>query len=508
MGGHALKKSRTRRYCLSEYNKTIQDVLPIISRFFGWISVPAHFNEKESFGDLDVLVFQPLVFPDFKLKNELEKALGSKEVVANGPVWSFEYKEFQIDIIPCATWTDFVPLVAFSCYGDLGMLLGVFATTMGLSFGQDGVSIRVINPWSVLEEKKRLDQKMEGAFETLTIVSLPKLTKMKVTQNLRQMMEILGLPLEGRHPWKPISLLESFLDKVADKSALRFMFVCEHLYVMKGPEFAEQEFIHSCDSFDDVELKILPSDYANMAEILDWVKSSVYYDSKVMEPSLEKHRQKQCVKRPNMRAIAPTELEEESSDDKQKIREKQRHKIDLKQQNRTRVLKNFPDVFESYKTAVISDQLQKVAKSNWCMSEIREAIGKDGKELGQCLSAFRNAKTKQEPDFMGEVHVDLRRGCTCPTDNKQEEPKEKGFTCPTKKIQEEPEEHGVTDPTENKQEDLEDAFRVYPSVMDFPEKVVVTPGGLLDPWHFYLLTHSPKEIVQDIVEFVSQAEDR
>ena len=100
MGGNALKNTKTRRYNKDEYlsvanyvvtnlltnELTIVDVAPIES-----------YREKETFGDLDVLYS---TIDDLCITiDQIKKLFSPNQIVKNGDVISFDYKELQVDLI-------------------------------------------------------------------------------------------------------------------------------------------------------------------------------------------------------------------------------------------------------------------------------------------------------------------------------------------------------------------------------------------------------------------------
>ena len=96
-----------------------------------------YFKSKESFGDADILVLVDKDI-DFNIKEWIIEEFGSKEVVVNGGVYSFEFNELQVDFIltPLRNWE--TSQVYFS-YNDLHNLIGKVAHRFGLKWGFDGL---------------------------------------------------------------------------------------------------------------------------------------------------------------------------------------------------------------------------------------------------------------------------------------------------------------------------------------------------------------------------------
>lgn len=137
MGGNALSVY-TRRYSADEYYELEKEVLGILRRHFPDRRVetlPAY-RQKESFGDMDVL------FESDNLRTNLREFIsdkfGSKEIKKNGSCYSFEYKEFQIDLINMPAH-NFQTALNYYSWNDLGNFLGRIAYRMGFKYGHEGL---------------------------------------------------------------------------------------------------------------------------------------------------------------------------------------------------------------------------------------------------------------------------------------------------------------------------------------------------------------------------------
>jgi len=141
MGGNALKNCVTRRYGADEYYQLDHNVFMKLACLFGETQVFLHtidaYRAKESFGDLDILLGCDDLPSDWV--ERIVEEFKPKEWVKNSNVLSFEYKEFQIDVIP-APMKEFHTSKNYFAYNDLGNLLGRLAHSMGLKLGHDGLS--------------------------------------------------------------------------------------------------------------------------------------------------------------------------------------------------------------------------------------------------------------------------------------------------------------------------------------------------------------------------------
>jgi hypothetical protein len=151
MGGNALKEFNPKRV-------TSMDVMNIwwrieaITNLFG---VEAHLVpwclDKETHGDVDILIHQDIEVHFVNLLGWLN--VDSKHIVRNGPVISFGYPInghiVQVDFIKVSS----VDMQFARCYysgGGLGMILGRVASWYGYVFAADGLRLRAdrMKPWS------------------------------------------------------------------------------------------------------------------------------------------------------------------------------------------------------------------------------------------------------------------------------------------------------------------------------------------------------------------------
>lgn len=139
MGGNALKNCNTRRYSKQEYEVLgynivchLQDMFPKCA-----VEVIKAYNCKETFGDLDILIESNYLPTDWV--ESVKGCFKPKEMVKNGNVLSFEYEEFQIDLIVTPS-EQYDTSVNYFGYNDLGNLLGRLANSIVLKLGHDGLS--------------------------------------------------------------------------------------------------------------------------------------------------------------------------------------------------------------------------------------------------------------------------------------------------------------------------------------------------------------------------------
>jgi len=134
MGGNALSVP-TRRYSKDEYFQLQKEITHELWFIYQSVLTIPSYKNKDSFGDLDLIVNKPKYD---NLNYFLEWDLGSKQIVTNGEVVSFEYKEFQVDLIHIDPTKLHIARTYFS-YNDLGVLMGVLAKRLNCKYGHEGL---------------------------------------------------------------------------------------------------------------------------------------------------------------------------------------------------------------------------------------------------------------------------------------------------------------------------------------------------------------------------------
>lgn len=139
MGGNALKNTETRRYNAFEYHELCNDVYTQLWKLFPKciFSIITAYRNKPSFGDMDIVISSE------NLHNNYVELLISHfkptEWVKNGNVLSFDYKQFQIDLI-VAHPDEYHTSLHYFAYNDLGNLCGKLAHQLGVKLGHNGLS--------------------------------------------------------------------------------------------------------------------------------------------------------------------------------------------------------------------------------------------------------------------------------------------------------------------------------------------------------------------------------
>lgn len=143
MGGNALKGiAETRRFAKDEYFALEKDVTDKLKKVFPFASVSAvvAYKNKDSFGDMDVLFYnpEPIHWPRY-----LTQLFDTKGYTKNGGVTSFEYNGIQVDLIMCSSQEEYITSMFYFAYNDLGNFMGRIAHKMGFKYGHRGLTFIV-----------------------------------------------------------------------------------------------------------------------------------------------------------------------------------------------------------------------------------------------------------------------------------------------------------------------------------------------------------------------------
>lgn len=136
MGGNALKNTITRRYNKDEYYKLEKKMIETLSKKFDKAQSTICYKEKDSFGDMDILVLSDNL--TFDILEYIQETFNPTQIVKNSNVYSFDVEELQIDLqlVPKELWET---SVIYYSYNDLHSFIGKIARRFGLKWGWDGL---------------------------------------------------------------------------------------------------------------------------------------------------------------------------------------------------------------------------------------------------------------------------------------------------------------------------------------------------------------------------------
>jgi hypothetical protein len=136
MGGQALKNTFTRRYNKDEFDLLTPIVKEKLEKYFKKVYLIQGHRNKETYGDADFLVL--IDDNELNINTILNDEFFTKEIFKNGNIYSFEYKEFQIDLI-LTTQSKWETSINYFNWSDLGNLIGKVAHKFGLKWGFEGL---------------------------------------------------------------------------------------------------------------------------------------------------------------------------------------------------------------------------------------------------------------------------------------------------------------------------------------------------------------------------------
>lgn len=147
MGGNALKELETRRVDRNEYMEIRDHVLMTLRNGkLGERKIEdiLAYRTKPDFGDLDVLV-ETFSGESIDWMGKIKELFNPRQIAHNSSCYSFDYKNFQIDLILTPT-DDFDSSYVYFAWNDLGNLMGRVFKKLGFKYGHKGLSYIWRNP--------------------------------------------------------------------------------------------------------------------------------------------------------------------------------------------------------------------------------------------------------------------------------------------------------------------------------------------------------------------------
>jgi len=143
MGGKALKKLgiETIRLNKEDYDRTVNNLFKYLYKLFpkSKFHVVRSFKEKKDFGDVDIIVTKYKDMPSSAELVKHEFMLNTKGYIKNGNVTSFEYENFQIDLI-FTSEKNFETTKDFMDFDPCGNLMGKISHKFGVKYGNAGLT--------------------------------------------------------------------------------------------------------------------------------------------------------------------------------------------------------------------------------------------------------------------------------------------------------------------------------------------------------------------------------
>jgi hypothetical protein len=166
MGGKALNKYGvfTERKGTEEFEQIGYQLNVRVFFDLGlFTAVVTCYRTKADHGDLDMLIKVP-VNVQVDWKNYIQGAFNPQAINANGGVYSFDYKGFQVDFIPIPESKWETALIYFS-YDPLGNIMGKTYHKFGLSYGWEGLFYKYRNPHGTNSENILLTNDARRIFD-------------------------------------------------------------------------------------------------------------------------------------------------------------------------------------------------------------------------------------------------------------------------------------------------------------------------------------------------------
>ena len=149
MGGRALKQYGviTERKNTFEFERIGKEISKKFQEDLGIENfISKCYRNKETHGDLDLLVKIDDKFnhKHISLHDYIKETFKPNAIYSNGGVNSFDYQNFQVDVIPVRQ-SNWITAKAYFSYDPLGNLMGKVFHKFGLSYGWDGLKFKFRN---------------------------------------------------------------------------------------------------------------------------------------------------------------------------------------------------------------------------------------------------------------------------------------------------------------------------------------------------------------------------
>lgn len=255
MGGHAFATSdpllSTPRMPLNIYSQVLSQSHAVLRKYYNHVDSAIEAPGKETYGDVDVLVFEPLD-PTWEnlekgsavMAEAIAEGLGAKKFLSQkgNPTINFavpwpgqrnddegkETKCVQVDVHVCFTLESFKWELFHAAHGDLWNILGSTIRQFGLTANDKGMYLRI-------PEIELYDRKKSMVF---------------LTDNPSQVIKFLGLNEERW--WKPFQSKEEMFEYA---TGCRMFWVKEHTDATDGETDASRDNIVTIPGTEKQELE-------------------------------------------------------------------------------------------------------------------------------------------------------------------------------------------------------------------------------------------------------------
>ncbi len=236
MGGNALKNQiTTRRYNREEFDKLSNEILGKSISVFPDAKIIPFYKNKESFGDLDIIVSIPPGFNYSFINHFIEKTFRPAGYSYNDKVYSFNVEELQVDLITVEPENYNTCLNYFS-YNDLGNFVGRVAKGIfDLKYGHDGLTMPVR-----LENNNTLGYATVSK-DTTAILSVLGFDPERFFAGFNELEEIFNYVIKSRYFKKDLFDLENLnhINRTRNRKRDSYMKFLEYIKVNNPPDREE-----------------------------------------------------------------------------------------------------------------------------------------------------------------------------------------------------------------------------------------------------------------------------
>lgn len=170
MGGKALKLHglETERKSTKDFLRICDEIQPIINGYGISTHVVKCYHNKETHGDLDLLlkIDHEVYNKGINIKELIKNEFNPQVIHNNGGVYSFDYDNFQIDLIPVKEKNWEVSKTFFD-YSPVGNLMGKSAHKFGMKYGFKGLEYPFRNFNGRLSRNITISKDIEKIFNFL-----------------------------------------------------------------------------------------------------------------------------------------------------------------------------------------------------------------------------------------------------------------------------------------------------------------------------------------------------
>jgi hypothetical protein len=226
MGGNQFKNYPVQRICDTIYHELKCNIIQLFQNSDINLYFFQNLPGKETHGDLDILYVTALDHSD--ILNIIHETLNPIEISSNGiknehnVLVSYKNDLYQIDFINCPS-PELVPNYLFyGSFSDIGMIIGTILSAHGLSFGHEGLFVKLHLDTANLYLNKMVNSdecdhliplRIKNAQSNVVFSSIQQ-NKILLSSNLKEICDYLGADLVQWEKIKTLEDITAFLDNI------------------------------------------------------------------------------------------------------------------------------------------------------------------------------------------------------------------------------------------------------------------------------------------------------